>query len=95
MSETRRRLRVAALFGSRSVEHEVSIVSAIQAMDAMDPRRYEPIPIFITKEGAWYTGPDLRRVEAFKKGATWLGYQMRTRSFRRSGRGLFTSYWKT
>ena len=66
MNDQRRRLRVAVLFGSRSVEHEVSIVSAIQAMDAMDPRRYEPIPIFITKEGRWATGPDLRRVQAYK-----------------------------
>jgi D-alanine-D-alanine ligase len=66
MNDERRKLRVAVLFGSRSVEHEVSIISAIQAMDAMDPRRYEPIPIYITKEGRWATGPDLRRVEAYK-----------------------------
>ncbi|HEX2024880.1 MAG TPA: D-alanine--D-alanine ligase family protein, partial [Actinomycetota bacterium] len=33
---------------------------------AMDPRRYEPIPIYITKQGRWVTGPDLRRVEAYK-----------------------------
>ncbi len=62
----RRKLRVAVFFGSRSVEHEVSLITAIQAMDAMDPRRYEPIPIFITKEGRWATGPELRRIEAYK-----------------------------
>src|SRR5690242_9415718 len=66
MREQRRRLRVAVLFGSRSVEHEVSIISAIQAMDALDPRRYEPLPIFITKEGRWMTGPDLRRIDSYK-----------------------------
>jgi len=65
MRDQSRRPRVAVLFGSRSVEHEVSIVSAIQAMDAMDPRRYEPIPVFITKEGRWVTGRDLRRVDAY------------------------------
>ena len=65
MHDQRRKQRIAVLFGSRSVEHEVSIISAIQAMDAMDPRRYEPLPIFITKEGRWYTGPELRRVEAY------------------------------
>jgi len=53
MREQRRKLRVAVIFGSRSVEHEVSIISAIQAMDALDPRRYEPLPIYITKEGTW------------------------------------------
>jgi D-alanine-D-alanine ligase len=61
-----RKLRVGVVFGSRSVEHEVSIITALQAMDAMDPRRYEVIPIFITKEGQWLTGPDLRRVEAYQ-----------------------------
>jgi D-alanine-D-alanine ligase len=66
MQDQRRKQRIAVLFGSRSVEHEVSIISAIQAMDAMDPRRYEPLPIFITKEGRWYTGPELRRVEAYR-----------------------------
>jgi D-alanine-D-alanine ligase len=66
MQDRSRKLRVAVLFGSRSVEHEVSVISAVQAMDAMDPRRYEPIPIFITKDGRWATGPDLRRIEAYK-----------------------------
>ncbi|HYU18840.1 MAG TPA: D-alanine--D-alanine ligase, partial [Chloroflexota bacterium] len=66
MKESTRKLRVAVLFGSRSVEHEVSIITAIQAMDAMDPRRYEPVPIFITKEGRWASGPELRRIDAYK-----------------------------
>lgn len=66
MREQRRKLRVAVIFGSRSVEHEVSIISAIQAMDALDPRRYEPLPIYITKEGKWITGGELRRIDSFK-----------------------------
>jgi D-alanine-D-alanine ligase len=64
-----RKLRVGVVFGSRSVEHEVSIVTANQVMDAMDPRRYEPVPLFIDKAGRWWTGPDLRRVDAFKQPA--------------------------
>jgi D-alanine-D-alanine ligase len=66
MNAQRRRLRVAVLFGSRSVEHEVSIITAVQAMDALDPRRYEPLPILITKEGHWMTGPDLRRIDSYR-----------------------------
>ncbi len=66
MREQRRKLRVAVIFGSRSVEHEVSIISAIQAMDAMDARRYEPLPIYITKEGTWLTGAELRRIDSYK-----------------------------
>ena len=72
MREQRRKLRVAVIFGSRSVEHEVSVISAIQAMDAMDPRRYEPLPIYITREGRWITGPELRRVDSFKDQAGLL-----------------------
>ena len=62
----RRKLRVGVVFGSRSVEHEVSIITAQQAMDALDPRRYEVVPIVIAKDGRWYTGPELRRVQAFE-----------------------------
>lgn len=62
----RRKLRVAVVFGSRSVEHEVSIITAQQTMDALDPRRYEVVPLFIAKDGRWYTGPELRRVRAFE-----------------------------
>lgn len=61
-----RKLTVAVVFGSRSVEHEVSIITAVQVMDAMDPRRYEVVPIFIAKDGRWFAGPELRRVEAFQ-----------------------------
>jgi D-alanine-D-alanine ligase len=66
MRDQSRKLRVAVVFGSRSVEHEVSIISAIQAMDAMDPRRFDPLPIYITKEGRWITGPELRRIDSYK-----------------------------
>src|SRR5438093_6172461 len=61
-----RKLRVGVVFGSRSVQHEVSIITAAQVMDAMDPRRYEVVPIFIAKDGRWFTGPELRRVQAFQ-----------------------------
>ena len=53
-------MTVGVVFGSRSVEHEVSIITAVQAMDAMDPRRYDVVPILITKAGKWITGPLLR-----------------------------------
>ena len=48
-----RKIRVAVVFGGRSVEHEVSLVSARAIMDALDPERYEVVPIGITKRGRW------------------------------------------
>lgn len=52
------RLRVGVLFGGRSGEHEVSILSARGVMGAMDPEKYEVVPIAITKEGTWLAGGD-------------------------------------
>ncbi len=57
----RRKLRVGVVFGGRSVEHDVSVVSAASVMEALDRRRFEVIPIGITTEGRWITGPDVVR----------------------------------
>jgi D-alanine-D-alanine ligase len=48
-----KRLRVALLFGGRSAEHDVSVLSAGNVFRALDPSRYEVVPIAITKAGAW------------------------------------------
>lgn len=53
-----RRLRVGVIFGGRSGEHEVSLVSARSVMGAMDPQKYEVVPIGITKEGMWLASGD-------------------------------------
>jgi D-alanine-D-alanine ligase len=50
------KIRIGVLFGGRSGEHEVSLRSARSVMDALDPARYEIIPIGITKEGRWIAG---------------------------------------
>lgn len=51
--------RLGVIFGGRSTEHEISVLSAQQAMAAVDTDRYEIIPIYITKTGHMYTGPKL------------------------------------
>ena len=60
------RLRVGVVFGSRSVEHEVSIVTALQVIHALDRSKYEPIPIYIAKDGRWLAGEQLARLESYK-----------------------------
>ncbi len=50
------KLRVAVIFGGRSGEHEVSLVSAQSIMNALDPDKYEVIPVGITRDGAWIVG---------------------------------------
>ena len=56
------KLRVGVIFGGRSGEHEVSLVSAQGIMNAMDKEKYDIIPIGITKEGRWLTSGDPMRV---------------------------------
>jgi D-alanine-D-alanine ligase len=55
-----RRVRLGLIFGGRSVEHEVSLVSARAVLDHLDPTRYEVIPIGVTREGKWLTAGDAR-----------------------------------
>jgi D-alanine-D-alanine ligase len=52
------KIRVGVLFGGRSAEHEVSLVSATSIIHALDKKKYEVIPIGITKEGKWVSSPD-------------------------------------
>ena len=58
--------KVGVFFGGRSVEHEISVISALQAINAFNPDRYEVIPIYITKQGKWLTGPALLDIKNYK-----------------------------
>lgn len=60
------KIRVGVIFGGESVEHEVSIISAIQAMNKMDLEKYEVVPIYITKDREWYTGEVLKDIEIYQ-----------------------------
>lgn len=59
-------IKIGVIFGGESVEHEVSIISAVQAMYKMDNQKYEIIPIYISKDGQWYTGEILKEMETYK-----------------------------
>jgi D-alanine-D-alanine ligase len=56
------RLRIGVLFGGRSTEHEVSILSAQSIIAAMDPQRFEAVPLYIDKNGRWLVGGSLTRL---------------------------------
>src|SRR5689334_5107966 len=57
-----KKLRVGILFGGRSGEHEVSLLSAASVLNAMDKQKYEVVPIGITKEGRWLTESHAERL---------------------------------
>ncbi|MEW6007440.1 MAG: D-alanine--D-alanine ligase family protein [bacterium] len=58
--------KVGIIFGSRSVEHEISVITAYQVIEAIDKEKFEPIPMYITKRGKWMLAPC--DIEGFKKG---------------------------
>lgn len=57
---------VAVFFGGRSVEHEISVISALQAINAFDTNKYSIIPIYISKQGRWYTGANLLDLKNYR-----------------------------
>ena len=59
-------IKVGVIFGGESVEHEVSIITAVQAMNYMDQKKYEIVPIYISKDRNWYTGESLREMSTYK-----------------------------
>ena len=58
---------LAVLFGGRSVEHEISVITALQLINVLDVERYRPIPVYIAQSGRWYTGEALLNKEFYKK----------------------------
>ncbi len=58
--------KVALIFGGKSVEHEVSVISGIQAFMNMDTDRYDVIPVYMTKSNEMYVGNDIGKIESYK-----------------------------
>lgn len=60
------KIRVGVFFGGKSVEHEVSIISAIQAINAFNREKYDIIPVYITKNNELYTGEAAGKIEEYR-----------------------------
>lgn len=59
------KLKIGVIFGGPSLEHELSIITALQAMDNIDTEKYEVVPIYITKDLTWYSSGCLRFIDSF------------------------------
>ncbi|MDR3133673.1 MAG: D-alanine--D-alanine ligase [Prevotellaceae bacterium] len=57
---------IGIFFGGRSVEHEISVISALQVIKMMDKENYNAVPIYVTKDGGWYTGNWLKFIDNFR-----------------------------
>ena len=59
------KIKLGVIFGGQTVEHEVSIISAVQAMKSLDKDKYDIIPIYVTKDLEWYTGEILKQMDTY------------------------------
>ena len=59
-------IKVGVFFGGKSVEHEISVISMIEATLRLDENKYEIVPIYISKKGVMYTGDDLLDLEMYR-----------------------------
>lgn len=59
---------IAVLFGGRSLEHDVSIVSGLQIVHALDPTQFTPVPVYIDQQLRWWIGETIWTTDAFKNG---------------------------
>lgn len=60
------KIKVGVIFGGETVEHEVSIITAVQAMEHMNTEKYEIVPIYISKDRIWYTGKMLMDIDVYQ-----------------------------
>lgn len=60
------KINIAVFFGCRSVEHEVSIISAVQAMRSVNREKYEVTPVYVTKDGTMFTSKEMFKIDSFK-----------------------------
>lgn len=61
------KIKIGVIYGGETVEHEVSVISALQAMNNLNEDKYDIVPIYISKDRIWYTGHMLRDIEFYKE----------------------------
>ncbi len=60
------KIRVGVLYGGKTTEHEVSIITAVQAMNFLNSNKYEVVPMYLNKENEMYTGEPLKNMDVYK-----------------------------
>ena len=60
------KLSIAVIFGGRTCEHEVSIISGLQAADVLNPESYDVTRVYIAADGEWYVGEKLKDIQFYK-----------------------------
>lgn len=84
-------IKLGVIYGGETVEHEVSIISAVQAMNKLDNSKYEVIPIYITKDKEWYTGEMLKDIDIYQDMSLLKRYAKKVVLICRNGRFILQS----
>lgn len=79
------KIKLGVIFGGETVEHEVSIISAVQAMGYLNEEKYEIIPIYISKNRNWYTGAMLKEIDIYSDFNNFKKYAKRVALIRKNG----------
>lgn len=80
------KIKVGVIFGGVSVEHEISIISAVQAMSNIDTEKYEIIPIYISKDRTFYTGKMLMDIDIYKDFEDLKRYAKKVTFYKKDGK---------
>ncbi len=85
-------IRIAVVCGGSSVEHEVSVITAMQAAAALDRAKYAPVALYITKDGRFFTGEHLLDIASYRDIPAALSRAMQVVPVRENGRSYLMSY---
>lgn len=85
------KLKLGVIFGGATVEHEISIITAVQAMENFDKDKYEIIPIYISKDRNWYTGKLLMDISLYKNFDDLKGYAKKCVLYNKNGKFVLQS----
>ncbi|MEG2322045.1 MAG: D-alanine--D-alanine ligase family protein [Bacilli bacterium] len=79
------KIKIGVIFGGPTVEHEVSIISAVQAMTNLNKEKYDIYPIYISKDRTWYTGSMLKEMDIYRDFETLKRYAKKVILFNKNG----------
>ncbi len=86
------KIQLAVLFGGKSVEHEISIISAIQAIHHLDREKYEVIPVYMSKAADFYIGDDIDKIESYRDVSALLARSKRVVFVKDGDRVILTDH---
>ena len=80
------KIRVGLFFGGNSVEHEISVITGLQAAEYIDKEKYEVVPVYITKDNRFYTGEETGKIQDLPQKSRKSSWKVSARRLKRQKR---------